>query len=312
MTKTGQCGYCRAINSLTALDCLDCKRELPWADQVRADRAAAAAAAPPPPPPTPPRPAPRTAPRTAPRPPATPDTTYPPSPAPGYPPPSSPPGDILPINYFEIYFGSFFGRLSIAAQRMDATSALFLGLACCVAYNACVVGGIHLILQSIQNLLMGFLGNFGTGGSPITPGGGFNPFTPPAASNTNQSLSLEQIYKLLAVAFTPWFAIIVSCLLVRKIFSQEERPAGGEFLTAGMTLLPMGIFVLAAGILGMGNWEAIGLAFVICATYAVMFLYQGLVILLGIRSTAAATCTPLVLLLSAWLTKLVFTRMVGF
>lgn len=222
-----------------------------------------------------------------------------------------------PVNLYHLYFSCFFGRWSLLAKRMDNTGASLFGLTCCVAYNLSVMAGAYLIYKNVESAFGTFLGIVpGIPGMPTLPTtipglpGGIMP--PITTSSPSGGLTPEMMYKILLGAVTPWFTVTAGCFVARKVFSREDRPVSGDVLISGLTLLPLGLFVLMFGLLGFANWSAVAVVLVAALAYSVMFLHQGLVVVSRIPYTAAAISVPFVLVLSTWLTKIVFTRLIGF
>lgn len=103
-------------------------------------------------------------------------------------------------------------------------------------------------------------------------------------------------------------AMAVVCHGLRRVISPDKSFAPDLF-TAGASLLPMGLAGLVAALLGAGNAE-VGFVLVLFALcYQILILFTGLRELGGIGEKAAAPATPIVLLLSAWLTKVVLVAL---
>jgi hypothetical protein len=70
-------------------------------------------------------------------------------------------------------------------------------------------------------------------------------------------------------------------------------------------LLPSGVLVLAAALLGAANVEVILVLSLFALTYSILMLYAGCSRIGGISEAGAAPAVPIILLVSAWLTKII-------
>lgn len=301
--QVGLCSTCRQANAYTAVNCLDCGQRLPWADaaeqaqqaKLQAQQAAQQAAL-------------QAQQRTVVQPP------IPHSPAPPQTPylPPTTPGQAPPVSAYQLYAASFIGRFSSVLEGMDNNNAVFFGVFCAFLYNACIVIGAYLIFHSFASALSTFFPGLAPAPSPslfppgMTPPGGA-PFSPPPVP---PSLTVVQLFKLVVIASTPLVSISLSCTAIRRLFGSQERSLEGDVFVAGVCLLPTGLWVLATGILGFGNYGLSVLLGVFAACYTIMLLYRGLMTISRLGDVSAAVCVPLVLMGSAFLTKIVFMRLV--
>ena len=69
-------------------------------------------------------------------------------------------------------------------------------------------------------------------------------------------LSAAQLFKVLFLGLVPFVSLIGACALARAIFHGKGRFAGDVY-TAGAVLLPTGLLVLVASLLGAANLEVI-------------------------------------------------------
>jgi len=299
MLQTGQCPNCYAINALTTRDCIECRQLLPWGPTVDAQAAAARQAE---------EEAKQKAAVIAH---AAQQSAQARAKIASRNIPNTPPGQALPVNVFEVYADSFVGRFSTALEYMDKNSAIFFSLICMVVYNVCIVAGVFLITKNLTDSLAAF---FPAMRGPITPPTltppALTPEIVPSAPATASNLTATQIFKLLVIAMTPWVTIAISCTAARKLFGGEERHIEGDIFIAGVCLLPTGFLVLAAGLLGFSNYSAIAALAVFAFSYTILLIYRGLTTVSRIRDMPAALCVPLVLLLSSYLTRVVFSRLV--
>ncbi|HXO26757.1 MAG TPA: molecular chaperone DnaJ, partial [Thermoanaerobaculia bacterium] len=90
----------------------------------------------------------------------------------------------------------------------------------------------------------------------------------------------------------------------RQIFRGKGRFAGDVY-TAGAALLPWAFLVLAAALLGVANIEVIVVIWLFALTYSILMLYAGCSRIGGISEAGAAPAVPIMLLVTAWITKIV-------
>lgn len=117
-------------------------------------------------------------------------------------------------------------------------------------------------------------------------------------------LAATQMFKLLAVGLVPFVSLIVAGTLARSIFRGSGRFAGDVY-TAGAVLLPSGFLVLIAALLGAANVEVILVLSLFALTYSILMLYAGCHRIGGISEAGAAPAVPIILLASAWITKII-------
>ncbi len=117
-------------------------------------------------------------------------------------------------------------------------------------------------------------------------------------------LTVGQLFKVLFVSLVPFASLVGACAGARAVFRGTGRFAGDVY-TAGAVLLPFGLFVFAASILGAANSEAILILSLFALTYSILILYAGCSRIAGISETAAAPAVPVILLLSLWITKII-------
>jgi hypothetical protein len=95
---------------------------------------------------------------------------------------------------------------------------------------------------------------------------------------------------------------------VRQLL-RADRSVATDLFSAGSALLPLAIAVLLSGMLGVANVEVIVLLVLFSTTYLVLILFTGLTRLGGLTERAAAPAVPIILVLTAWLSKVVIAAM---
>jgi hypothetical protein len=117
-------------------------------------------------------------------------------------------------------------------------------------------------------------------------------------------LTATQLFKVLFLGLVPFASLIGACALARAVFHGKGRFAGDVY-TAGAVLLPTGVFVLLSALLGVANFEVIAILFLFALTYSILILYAGCSRIGCISEAGAAPAVPIILLLSAWITKII-------
>lgn len=103
-------------------------------------------------------------------------------------------------------------------------------------------------------------------------------------------------------------AMAAVCHGLRRVIASDKSFAPDLF-TAGASLLPLSLAGIVAALLGAGNAEVALVLVLFALCYQVLILFTGLRELGGVGEKAAAPATPIVLLLSAWLTKIVLVAL---
>ncbi len=117
------------------------------------------------------------------------------------------------------------------------------------------------------------------------------------------------ILKLLLLGIVPSAAITGASFLARKAFRGSQEAVENDVFIAGISLLPTGLMLLIAGILGMGNIEVVALFSVFALSYTVLILYTGCTQISQIPKVRAAPAVSLIFLVAGWFSKIVFAMM---
>jgi hypothetical protein len=95
---------------------------------------------------------------------------------------------------------------------------------------------------------------------------------------------------------------------VRQVL-RAERAIAADLFACGSAVVPLAIAVLLSGLLGVANVEVIALLMLFSTTYLVLLLFTGLTRIGGLTERAAAPAVPIILVLTAWLSKVAFTAL---
>jgi len=175
------------------------------------------------------------------------------------------------------------GGLPESFALFDDQRAIQVGIVFAIMYEIALLLGA-LIFKSKAEALLGGLGR-------MLPIG---------------ELTATQMFKVLLLGLVPFVSLVGACALARKIFHGTGRLAGDVY-TAGAALLPSGLLVLVASLLGVANLEVIIILLVFTQTYSILILYAGCSRIGSISEAGAAPAVPIILLLSAWITKIIVT-----
>jgi hypothetical protein len=173
------------------------------------------------------------------------------------------------------------GGLSESFALFDDRRAIQVGIAFAVLFEVALFLGAYLLKSRAESALGPFASALSTG-----------------------DLTAKQLFKLVVLGLVPFVSLIGAGSLARQIFRGQGRFAGDVY-TAGATLLPLGLFVLIAPLLGAANVEVIAALSMFALTYSILMLYAGCARVGGIPESGAAPAVPIILLVSAWLTKII-------
>jgi hypothetical protein len=177
------------------------------------------------------------------------------------------------VEAFKLFATNPVGKMPVSFETLGEQRALGVGIVFAVVFDVCVLFGTYLSLPkwSRPDDIGGFL-------------------------------------KIIVFGAVPFLSIVVASALARKIFSGSGS-FGGDSFVAGACLLPFGILVLLLGIVGLGNFEIIGILATFAVSYGILILYTGCTRISKISDASSALAVPIILLLSGWLTKILFTAM---
>lgn len=180
------------------------------------------------------------------------------------------------------------GSLDSVYQSLGATRARSAGAALGVLFAIlCAVG-----LSVGAHRFRGWLGS---------PFGGF-------LTSSSSAWGLGSFLKVFLAALVPPAALTLAAFGIRRIL-KARPPLGADIFVAGIALLPLGIAQLVMQILGVGNLEVALLLVFVAWCYLVLILYTGLTRVGGLSNRAGAPAVPFLIVLSAWITKVVWVAL---
>ncbi len=182
----------------------------------------------------------------------------------------------------KLFAASPVGGLPESFASFDDQRAIYVGVVFAIAYEVAILLGALILKSKTEALLAGIL--------PV--------------GQLMGELTVAQLLKLLILGLVPFASLIGACALARSIFHGKGRLAGDVY-TAGAVLLPTGFLVLSATLLGAANFEVIAILSVFALTYSILILYAGCSRIGCISEVGAAPAVPIILLLTAWITKII-------
>jgi len=116
------------------------------------------------------------------------------------------------------------------------------------------------------------------------------------------------LIKSIIVALVGVAALFAVVTVIRMLSKSREGFGAGAFIAGAASLYP-GILFFLLGILGMGNFEVLGILMIFANAYVVLTLYAGYSRLCGMGEGQAALFVPITLLVSAWIAKIAYAAM---
>lgn len=118
--------------------------------------------------------------------------------------------------------------------------------------------------------------------------------------------TINQFLKIIIIGIIPVSSLTMSATIARLIFRGKGTFVGDLYFSSA-ALLPFGVLILFSSILGPANIEIIAVLMIFSLTYLVLMLYAGCSRIAGIPEIGAAPAVPIMLILTAWITKIVMS-----
>ena len=119
--------------------------------------------------------------------------------------------------------------------------------------------------------------------------------------------SAGDLFKLDRIGLIPFASLVVAGVLARRC-SMERSSRWRRVYRRGLAA-PIGFRSADYGNLGAANFEVIVVRFVFALSYNILMLYSGCSRIAGIIQAGAAPAVPVMLIISAWLTKVIIAAM---
>jgi hypothetical protein len=164
------------------------------------------------------------------------------------------------------------GGLPIAFQSLGAPRAMGVGIVFSIFSILCVFIGIYVAMPS---------------------------FAKPEVSDS---------IKFIFFGAVPFVSLLAASAATRKVFGGTGSFHGDSFI-AGAALLPFGFLVFVSSVLGIANLEIAALLVIFALCYGILMLYTGVTRISHVSESRAAFAVPVMIIVSFWLTKIIFGAM---
>lgn len=111
--------------------------------------------------------------------------------------------------------------------------------------------------------------------------------------------------KMIFFGSVPFLSLLAASAATRKVFGGQGSLHGDSFV-AGAALLPFGFLIFLSSVLGLANLEIAALLLVFALCYGILMLYTGITRISLISESRAAFAVPVMIIVSFWLTKIIF------
>ena len=181
---------------------------------------------------------------------------------------------------FKTFAGDPVAGLPRAYQALGDRKALRAGVAFGAVSLACfLLGGYLLLPEMFKQDLFEFLGFGG-------------------------------VMKCLLFGVVPFACTAAGSLAVRKVL-RGEGALGSDCFIAGAAVVPASLCILFSGIVGLGNFEVIGILTVFAGCTGVLTLFSGYTRIGKLSERAGTLAVPVVVLLAVWLAKVIASSVLG-
>ena len=114
--------------------------------------------------------------------------------------------------------------------------------------------------------------------------------------------------RILVVAVVPFVSLFGATILGRLGF-RGHGSFGHDSFIAGTSLLPFAVVAIVGGVLGAGNIEVVAVVALFAVCLNILMLFAGLSRISKISEQSATLAVPLMLIASAWLSKIIYSAM---
>lgn len=117
-------------------------------------------------------------------------------------------------------------------------------------------------------------------------------------------------FKVLLAAYVPFIGLTLAIYVGQKIAKVDASLSSSGFV-AGSAMLPLGFLALLFSLIGAANAEVSLIVAIITACLTVLIIYTGLTRISKLSDQAASYTLPLVIIFSAWITKVIFVAVLS-
>lgn len=114
--------------------------------------------------------------------------------------------------------------------------------------------------------------------------------------------------KVVLVSVVPYVSLFAASAVVRMAF-RGQGSFGSDGFIAGAALLPFALVALLVALLGSGNLDVVGVVAVFAVCVTILMLFAGLTRINKTSERAATLAVPVMVMASAWFSKLIYTAM---
>jgi hypothetical protein len=169
------------------------------------------------------------------------------------------------------------GSMGAAYEALTPQQGLDVGIAFCAVFMLSSLIAMRLIANVAQRLSSSFL---------------------------SFSFGIKEVFTTLLVAAVPVISIMAIFALLQRL-ANRERDLRRAVFAGGASVIPLAVFNLFAGVLGAANAEVLAIVAVFALCYTILLIYAGCRDVLHVSSTVSAPAVPVVVLATAWLTKII-------
>lgn len=123
------------------------------------------------------------------------------------------------------------------------------------------------------------------------------------------SPGFADILKFLLFGIVPPAAVTGAIALARKTFHGRNGTIESDVFVAGASLVPISVALLLSGLLGSASIDIMAILAVFAFVYTVLILYTGCTRISEIEIPRAIPAVPIIILIAAWLSKIIFAAM---
>ncbi|MCI0650948.1 MAG: hypothetical protein L0Z55_03600 [Planctomycetes bacterium] len=120
-------------------------------------------------------------------------------------------------------------------------------------------------------------------------------------------LGFGGVMKSILFSVMPFACTAAGSIAIRRVTAGAGGGFGGDCLIAGAAVLPMSLLLPISGLLGTGNLEVVVPLGVLAGCLGVLMLFSGYSRISKLSERASTFAVPIVVLLAAWLTKVLST-----
>jgi hypothetical protein len=118
------------------------------------------------------------------------------------------------------------------------------------------------------------------------------------------SIGLKEALQIALVAMVPVVSII-AIFVGMQLIATKQRDWARAIFSGGAVLLPVALFNVVGGLLGVANAEVLALVALFALCYTILLIYAVCHDVLKVSSAASAAAVPVIMLATAWLAKII-------